>query len=124
MRVGPVREEPELLRLVGASLSDVRPPVADVHAEQSGEAVEITIAVVVVDVAALAARDDRDLAVAEAGEVQPEVALRHLLQRSCSLADVLHRARHTFPPLQLAVLYKGIDIMPKRQLSVLSRAPA
>ena len=64
VRVGPVREEAELARLVGAGLRDVGAAVADVHAEQRAQAVEVAVAVLVPDVAALAADDDRDLGAA------------------------------------------------------------
>ena len=84
VRVGPVGEEAQLARLVGARLGDVVAPVADVDAEQRTERVEVALAVVVPDVAALAAGDDRDLMIlavaAHAGEMQPQVALGELLQ--------------------------------------------
>ena len=64
VRVVPVRVEAELLGLVGAGLGDVAAAVADVHAEQGGEPVEVALAVLVVDVAPVAADDDRDLVVA------------------------------------------------------------
>ena len=54
VRVGPVREEAQLAGLVGARLGDVGAAVADVHAEQRREPVEVALAVLVVDVAALA----------------------------------------------------------------------
>src|SRR6185295_20239414 len=41
VRVGPRREEAELLGLVGAGLGDLVAAVADVHAEQGAEAVEV-----------------------------------------------------------------------------------
>ena len=82
--VGPVGEEAQLARLVGAGLGDVVATVADVDAEQGAERVEVLLAVVVPDVAALAAGDDRDLVVlavaAHPGEMQPQVALGELLQ--------------------------------------------
>src|ERR671914_667698 len=84
VRVAPVREEAELARLVGAGLGDLGAAVADVHAVQGAEPVEVAAAVLVVDVAAVAAHDDRDLVLrverAHAGEVQPHVLARQLLQ--------------------------------------------
>ena len=47
VRVGPGREEAELLGLVGAGLGDVVAAVADVHAEQRAEAVQVALAVLV-----------------------------------------------------------------------------
>ena len=84
MRVAPRREEAELLGLVGAGLCDIGAAVADVHAEQCAQAVEVAVAVVVPDVAAVALDDDRDLGPvvvrAHATEVHPEVALCQILQ--------------------------------------------
>ena len=55
VRVVPVRVEAELPGLVGAGLGDVAAAVADVHAEQGGEPVEVALAVLVLDVAPVAA---------------------------------------------------------------------
>src|SRR5439155_17236946 len=60
--------------------------VADVDAEEPGERVQIPLAVRVLQVAAFAADDDRDvlgLVPAHAGEVHPEVLLREPLVRGC-----------------------------------------
>ena len=77
-------KKPELLRLVGARLRDVGAAVADVRAEQRAEAVEVAVAVLVPDVAALAADDDRHLGAvlvgAHAAEVHPQMALGELLR--------------------------------------------
>ena len=81
--VGPVRVEAELLGLVGAGLGDVGAAVADVDAEQGRQAVEVALAVLVVDVAALTARDDRDVRVLigrHPGEVHPQMPLAQLLE--------------------------------------------
>jgi len=84
VRVAPVREEAELLGLIGTGLRHVGAPVADVRAEERAEAVEVLLAVLVPDVAAVPAHDDRDLRPvligAHAAEVHPEVALGELLQ--------------------------------------------
>jgi hypothetical protein len=109
MRVGPVGVEAQLLGLVGARLGDVRPSVADVHAEQRRQPVQIPLAVLVPDVAALPADDDRDLGVLvgrHPGEVHPQVALGQLLERA--LLDCLLGARHPGSSNSFAVLYNGI----------------
>src|SRR5690606_301533 len=58
--------------------------VAGVDAEQRGQAVEVAVAVLVVDVAALGAGDDRNLVLgpvaAHAREVHPEVPARESLE--------------------------------------------
>src|SRR3954449_4492476 len=76
--VGPDREVGELGRLLAGGLGQLGPAVADLHREQPGEAVEVALAVLVPDVAALAPLDDLDLfagptARDEGGEVAPEV---------------------------------------------------
>ena len=84
MGVGPVGEEAELLRLVGACLGDVGAAVTDVDAVERAEAVDVAVAVVVPDVATVAADDDRDLFAAliraHPAEVQPEVPVGELLE--------------------------------------------
>ena len=62
VRVGPQREVGELGGLLGAGLGQLGAAVADLAGEQAGQAVEVALAVLVVDVDALAADDDRDLA--------------------------------------------------------------
>ena len=62
VRVAPERVEVELLDLAGGGFAELGAAVAGVDAEEAGEAVEVAVAVLVVDVAALAADDDRDLA--------------------------------------------------------------
>src|SRR3954451_20692542 len=82
--VGTGREEAEVLGLVGARLADPGAAVADVHAEQRAEAVEVLVAVLVPDVAAVALDDDRDLRAlavrAHPAEVHPEMALGEVLK--------------------------------------------
>ena len=84
MGVAPERVEVELLDLSSGRFADLGATVAGVDAEEAGEAVEVALAVIVVDVTALGALDDRDLVVGAVGthprEVHPEVAARHLLQ--------------------------------------------
>src|SRR4051794_19521684 len=97
VRVGPRREEAELLGLVGAGLGHVGAPVADVHAEQRAQAVEIAVAVLVPDVAPVALDDDRDVRLgvgAHAAEVQPEVALGEVLERALGCGGL--RRGHRF----------------------------
>ena len=83
--VAPVGVEAELLGLLGRGLAELGAAVAGVYAEERGEPVEVALAVLVVDVAALAAHEDRHLVVrvgAHAREVHPEVALGQLLERA------------------------------------------
>ena len=57
--------------------------VADVHREEPGERVEVALPVRVLEVAAVAADDDRDvgdLVATHAGEVHPEVLLGRFLE--------------------------------------------
>src|SRR6202012_747331 len=82
--VAPVGVEAELLGLVGGGLAELGAAVADVDAVERREPVEVALAVLVVDVAALAARDHGPLPAfgvgAHAREVHPEVALGQLLK--------------------------------------------
>ena len=84
MGIAPVREEAELLGLRGGGLAELRAAVARVHAEQRRQPVEVALAVLVEDVATLAAHDDRDLVLlvvrTHAREMHPEVATGLLLQ--------------------------------------------
>ena len=87
--VAPERVEVELFDLARRRLAQLGATVAGVDAEEAGEAVEVALAVIVVDVTALAAGDDRDLVAgavgAHAREVHPEMSLRQLLQVSADL---------------------------------------
>jgi hypothetical protein len=84
MRIAPVRVEGELAQLRRGRLADlVAEAVADVDGEETRERVEVALAVDVLEVAAVAAHDDRDVLAREAGhtrEVQPEVIPGGLLQ--------------------------------------------
>ena len=60
-REPPVREEGELIHLLGGGSGEVAAAVADVGAEEAGEPVEVLVAVGVPDVAALATVDDREV---------------------------------------------------------------
>ena len=79
VRVGPEREVVERLRLHARGLGEIVTPVADLHGEEAGQAVEQSVAGRVPQRAALAARDDVHRRVgavpAEAGEVHPEVTV-------------------------------------------------
>ncbi len=95
VRVGPQREVGELARLLGRGLGKLRAPVADLDGEQPREAVQVTFAVLVVDVRTFAADDDRDVVVlvrAEAREVHPEVAAGRLLE--LGIGRDAHRVPH------------------------------
>ena len=84
VRVRPVRVEGQLAHLLVRRLADlVSERVADVDREEPGERVEVAPPVRVLEVAAVAADDDRDVLrreLAHAGEVHPEVLLGGLLE--------------------------------------------
>ena len=77
MRVAPVGDEVELADLGGHRVADLLAAVAGVDAEEGREAVEVAVALGVVDVGALAALDDRDrvlgVVAAHPREVHPQV---------------------------------------------------
>jgi hypothetical protein len=79
MRVRPVRVEGQLAHLLERRLADLLAErVADVDGEQARERVEVPLAVRILEVAALAADDDRHVLVGVAAhprEVHPEVIL-------------------------------------------------
>src|SRR5947209_2568061 len=109
MRIRPIGVERELAHLRGGGLADlVAEAVADLHGEQARQGVEIALAVCVLEVAAVAAHDDRNVAVrvrAHAREVQPEMIAREALE----LGDVDLRAGcgHTTQPKGLATQRPG-----------------
>ena len=84
VRVRPVRVEGQLAHLLVRGLADlVAERVADVDREEARQRVDVAPAVRVLEVAAVAADDDRDvvdLVSAHAGEVHPEVLLGGVLQ--------------------------------------------
>ena len=92
--------------------ADLLAPVADVRAEQRAQAVEVPVAVLVPEVAALTADDDRDLGVvrvgAHAAEVQPQVAPRGLLQAAGARRARLRR-RHDLPFAQFGTSLVVVD---------------
>jgi hypothetical protein len=85
MRVAPVRVVGQLAHLRGRGLADlVAVAVADLHGEEARERVEVAAAADVLEVAAVAAHDDRrplGAELAHAREVEPEVVARGLLER-------------------------------------------
>src|SRR4030095_12577865 len=87
MGIVPDGDEVELADRGGHRVAELGPAVAGVDAEERGEAVEVTVAVVVPDVAAVAAHDDRDFVLraerTHPGEVHPEIALGLLLEGAC-----------------------------------------
>ena len=89
MRVAPVGDEVELADLALHRLADLGAAVAGVAAEEAREAVEVAVAVLVVDVGALAAGDDRDrvlgVVAAHAREVHPQVLAGELLEVGAGL---------------------------------------
>ena len=58
VRVRPEGEERKLGHLLGRGLGEFDAPVPDLHRKQPGESVDVTLAPVVVHVAAIAAHDD------------------------------------------------------------------
>jgi hypothetical protein len=83
VRVAPQRVEVELFHLTRGGIGQLGAAVAGVDAEEAREAIEVAVAVVVVDVAAVGAGDDRHLLAligAHASEVEPEVALGEILK--------------------------------------------
>ena len=135
MRVAPVRVEVELADLGGGRLAVVGAAVAGVAAEERAEAVEVAVAVVVVDVGALAAGDDRDLVVgvvaAHSREVQPEVACARspagrcprLALEGCTSCGVVIAMRPS-PSVRLDALHnrRGSDWLQATEISFKSRA--
>ncbi len=81
--VAPERVEVEFFDLLRRRLAVLAAAVAGVDAEEAGEPVEVAVAVLVVDVAALGAGDDRDLVVRPVGahprEVHPKMSTGQLL---------------------------------------------
>jgi hypothetical protein len=63
VRTGPGGKEAKFLGLIGTSLRDVCTTMTDVDTEERRKPVEVAVAVLVPDVAALAVGDDRDLMV-------------------------------------------------------------
>ncbi len=84
MRVRPVRVEGQLAHLLERRLADLLAErVADVHREEPSESVDVAPPVRVLEMATVAADDDRHvrgLELAHAGEVHPEVLLGGALQ--------------------------------------------
>jgi hypothetical protein len=100
MRVAPDRVEVELLDLPRGGLAQLRAPVAGVDAEERGEAVEVAVAVLVPDVGALAANDDRDLRSVEgpvSREVHPQVAFGEFLEARLGRRGPRSGGRHCSP---------------------------
>ncbi len=81
MRVRPVRVERQLPHLLERGLPHLLAVrVAHLHREEPGERVEIALAMDVLEVAALAAHDDRRLVAAHPREVKPEMVAGGALQ--------------------------------------------
>jgi hypothetical protein len=85
VRVGPVRDELELAGLVGAGLRDLLAAVPDVRAEQRAQPVEVAVAVLVEEVAALAAHDDGISASSEYAPMRLKCTHRWRRAVSCRL---------------------------------------
>src|SRR6202020_894083 len=83
VRVGPQREVGKLASLPCAGLGYLSAAVPDLTHEQAGQAVQVTLAVLVVDVLTLASDDHLDVAVRvgrHPGEMQPQVPLGLFLE--------------------------------------------
>src|SRR6185437_13847894 len=129
VRVGPVGVEAQLLGLLCPGLDDVGTAVADVDAEQRRETVEIALSVLVVDVTALTADDDRNLVVLvgrHPREMHPQVTPGEFLKRAALGAGCLGACHTISSAMGLAVSYNGSARLLRAQLagSVRSRGPA
>ncbi len=96
VRVGPQREERQLLRLPRRGLPQLAAAVADLDGEEPGETVEVGATRVVDDPAPLAAHDDRRRG-GLAGEVHPQVVSGGVRTRGA--AGCRRRAGHRVPQL-------------------------
>ena len=116
--VGPQRHERELGGLLGRRLGDVGASVAELVDEQAGQAVQVPLALGVVDVGALTPHDHGHLALlvdGMAGEVQPQVVAAGCLQAGEVLVGVGggHVARHRYRcPREVVVAGAGADESP------------
>ncbi len=93
---GPQRHEGQLHGLVVHRLRDLLATVSDLDGEETGEAVDVALALIVEDVVAFAAGDDRCLSAVEQGLVRshmhPHVVAHGFLIRSAGSGDILcHR---------------------------------
>ena len=96
VRVRPVRVEGQLLHLLVRGLPDLVPEaVAEVDGEEPRERVEVAVALVVLEVAAVAADDDRRRMPAHPREVEPEMVARELPKISCCHVSPSRRAVST-----------------------------
>ena len=116
--VGPQRHEGQLGGLLGGRLGDVGAAVAELVDEQAGQAVEVALALRVVQVGALTAHDDGHLALlvdGVAGEVQPQVVAAGRLEAGELLVGVEggHVARHRYRcPREVVVRVAGVEQSP------------
>ena len=77
MRIRPVGVEGQLAHLLERRLADLlTEAIAEVDGEQARERVEVALPVGVLEVAAVAAHDDRRLVAVHVREVEPEVVVR------------------------------------------------
>ena len=108
--VAPQRVEVELFDLARGRLAVLGAAVAGVDAEERRQPVEVFVAVLVVDVAALGAADHRDLVAGPVGphprEVHPEVAAGQLLKFRI---DCLWCGRHFGAPLSPTTLWTTLE---------------
>jgi hypothetical protein len=125
--VAPERVEVELLDLARRRFAELAAAMADVDAEERREPVEVAVAVLVEDVTALAADDDRDLVLAVVGthprEMHPEMAPGQLLQAAVDSGwrRTLRRDGHTRLPSSYDVMDKASSQCPRLQVIIGSR---
>ena len=98
VRVGPQRHEGQLAGLLRRGVGQLGAPVAQLGHEEPGQAVEVALALRVVDVGALAADDDGHVRVVVRRmprEVHPQVILGGLLQMVVVRVHAPHRRQRT-----------------------------
>ena len=81
MHEGPERKEMKLVRLLESGVGEFRAAVSDVCQKETGQAVEVSLAVVVEDIAALSTHDEREVVrLAEGCKARPQVPARKLFE--------------------------------------------
>ena len=121
--VGPERVERQFLGLLGGGLGDLLAAVADLGDEQSGQRVEVALALGVVDVGALTPDDDRDVGLlvgAHPGEMHPQVVAGRLLQGGVVQVEALVD-RHA---AQSAAAHRLVQVNPSFSMRVERLEPA
>src|SRR5512144_2125952 len=122
MGIAPHRDEVELTNLGGHRVAQLTASVTRIDAEERRKAVQISVAVVVPDVAPLAADDDRHLVLGaerpHPREMHPQMALSLILESAClglSRSRGAGRCCHPSPPVSLASSYNATRGRPTPQ---------